>query len=450
MNSPLPGPGLLSVVLDLVRLRRSALEYFEGLHQKHGPVVRVRFAWVTLVVVNDPELARRILHLPHQSANKNTRSVGLLKRVCGESVLTSNGESWFRHRRLVQPAFHHQRIDGFLQIMVHTAAEALTHWANRTSIAPLKEMTDLTFAFICQALFSMDPGSQAPHLQSAIDAVMQSTWRTMQSPSQYPLRLPTPTRRRFRNAMGEIDRFLFDLISKRREQSGGENQDLLGMLMAARDADTDNGMSDAEIRNEAITFMIAGHETTANALSWALLLLAKHPQVQAAAQSEILATLGDRSPSLQEIPALRLVRAVFLETLRLYPPIWLIERNLDTELADGTWPLPAGSQVLICPWVMHRAAQYWQDPTEFRPDRFLTPGAEDNPAFLPFGTGPRACIGRNLAMMEGVVFLAMLLQRFQFSSTPNDPPWQPDAGISLRPPAVVSLQITKVEPAGDQ
>lgn len=439
MTTRLPSPGFWGALVNFQRLLRSPLALFERLANRYGPVVRLRIAWVSMVVVNEAGLARRILQLPHSSANKNTRSVRLLTRVCGESVLTSNGESWFRHRRLVQPAFHHQQIAGFLPIMARALDEVSRHWKTNEPFPPLRAMTDLAFSFICDALFSVQAGEESSRLRAAIDTVMDCTWRTMRSPSQYPLRLPTPTRRRFRQGLAEIDQFLYDLIAHRRNEALGSRQDLLDLLMATRDADDGMGMSDEEIRNEAITFLIAGHETTANALAWALLLLAKNPVVQAKARAEV-ATISCGHPlSLKDLPKLEFVRAIFLESMRLYPPIWLIERNLEAPLEEGQWQLPAGTQVLICPYVLHRSEDQWSAPGEFRPERFLAPESENNPAFLPFGAGPRTCIGRNLALMEGTVFLALLLQRYQFTSSGTEHPWIPYPGISLRPPADVSL-----------
>lgn len=433
---PLPRPFFDWGIVNIAGLHRDPLQFLGRLTAQCGTVAACRFAWLTRLFVNEPALARAILELPHAGADKATRSVSAITRITGESVLTTNGQTWARLRRMVQPAFHRRQVERQVEAMGAIVGPMLDDWrqaavANR----PLevgREMRRLTFRFTCKALFSIDPSAEIAQLEQWITTAMDETWRSIQSPTDYALRLPTRRRVRFRAAMAGIDGFVARLIATRRATGGGD--DLLGMLLAVREADGTGGLSDEEIRNECVTLMIAGYDTTANALTWALLEIARRPGLAAELREELTAALGDRPPTLADLPQLRLTRAVFLETLRLYPPIWILERNLQAPVEAGGWYLPAGRQVLISPWIMHRLPAFWARPVDFEPRRFLgEPAAgEENPAFLPFGAGSRGCIGKPLAMLEGQVFLAAIVQ----AGTPtlaDNAKIESEAGVSLRP-----------------
>ena len=301
-------------------------------------------------------------------------------------------------------------------------------------------MTRLTFTFICRVLFADAPVSAAADMQSPVTLVLATLWKAVLSPLQIPLWSLTRSRRRFDAALAGIDAFIYDQIRRRRESGGDGHGDMLQMLLDSRDADTGEAMSDEQVRNECITMLIAGHETTANALTWALLLLAEHPHELSLLREEVNSVLGERSPALEDLARLPRTRAVFMEAMCLYSPIWLMERNLDVACDSSGFSLPAGAQLLISPWVLHRLPEYWIEPERFNPARFLAPGAEDNPAFLPFGTGPRVCIGRHLAIWEGIVFLAMIVRRASLERVDQVPvPVEP--GISLRPGREILLRV---------
>jgi len=440
MNSrAIPGPGFWSAAANVLAFRRDPLRFMEQLSARCGPVVRVRFAWLTQYFINDPGLARQILELPHTAANKNTRSVRLLGRIAGASVLTANGVSWFQRRRLLQPLFHHQRMRRYPELMAQLCAEMLERWKSSPQVAVHEEMTRLTFTFICRVVFAGAPDSAAAELQAPVTEMLATIWKTILSPAQTPLWPGMASRRRFDRALAELDDFIFRQIRARRA-NGGNHSDLLQMLLDCRDADTGEAMSDADLRNECITMLIAGHETTANALTWALLLLAEHPDVRRRVRAEVAEVCGPEPPAPEHLPRLLLTRAVFMEALRLYPPIWLMERNLDAPFEAGGVVLPAGAQLLISPHILHRLPQCWAAPDKFQPDRFLAPAAEENPAFLPFGTGPRVCIGRNLATWEGLVFLAMIVRDTALERADRGPV-PPQPGISLRPRREVRLTV---------
>lgn len=419
-------------VVNLHKFRRDPLHFMTWVTEKHGPVVRCRLAWYVMTIVHDPAAALAVLKLPHRAVNKNTRSVSRLKRISGHSLLTASGDEWFRLRRMVQPVFHHHRVADYEKEIRRLTATMLDEWlrAGGRPIAIGTEMRRLTFRFICRVLLSADPSDEMEALEKSIGELLDEAWQEIRSPSDLRWRLPTRHRKRFDRALTHVRGFLQRHVSVRRG-AAQQNGDLLTMLMAVKDADTGEGLPDDAIINESITLLIAGYDTTANALAWAQVLLSQHPEAAARLHSEAL-TGGTKY-----------ARAVFMETLRLYPPIWVIERNLSEDVAAGNWRLPEGAQVLISPWVLHRSPQHWDQPEEFRPERFLDPAAE-HPAYFPFGAGPRSCIGRGLAIMEGETVLAMIAAAGSLQL--SGPPPGPDPGITLRPAGGLSMSFTALTP----
>ena len=419
--TPLGTPFFNAGLVNLHKFRRDPLEFMTWITEKHGPVVRCRLAWYVMTIVHDPVAVQAVLKLPHRAVNKDTRSVSRLKRISGHSLLTASGEEWFRLRRMVQPVFHHHRIAGYEAEIRCLTLDMVGDWQRRAGepVAVGTEMRRLTFRFICRVLFSADPSSEMEALEKSIGDLLDEAWQEIRSPSDLRWRLPTRHRKRFDAALNHVRGFLQRQIASRRAAQDAA-PDLLAMLMAVKDADTGEGLSDEAIVNESITLLIAGYDTTANALAWAQVLLAQHPE--AARRLQAGAVSGSEARPW--------ARAVFMETLRLYPPIWVIERNLCEEVTVGDWRLPEGAQVLISPWVLHRLPRYWSDPERFLPERFLDPETV-HPAYFPFGAGARSCIGKGLAMMEGEMVLSIIAAGGSLSL--NGPPPRPEPGITLRP-----------------
>ncbi|MFM8468579.1 MAG: cytochrome P450, partial [Limisphaerales bacterium] len=331
--------------LNLLAFQRDPLGFLTAVGQGGGPVARCRLAWLRRTVISDPAVARAVLRLPLRTANKDTWSAALISRVSGRSVLTSNGDAWVRLRRLAQPAFHHERITAYSEDIHRLTTALISDWraapGGRLEVGTA--MRRLTFRFICRALLSADPSREITALESAINRLLADTWRAIESPFLGRLRLATWERRAFDAALAEVRSFIQTQINTRRQSAAPTGRDLLAMLMAARDADTGAGLTDQDIINECITLIIGGHDSTANALAWSLALLAAHPDVADRLRAE----------ATQSAAGEALARAVFLETLRLYPPIWLLERNVVEPATVGTWSFAAGEQLLICPWVLH-------------------------------------------------------------------------------------------------
>lgn len=396
-------------VLDLVV--RSAAEY--------GDIVRCRLGPHVVHLVNHPEHAEKILRSPNY--DKQTRSSATIKAISGDSLLTCNGDFWRRQRRMDQPAFHHRQIAGFTDKMTAAAGEMLERWSHHPSGEPLDiapEMARVTYSIVGRTLFSFDTGADSEAVEEAMRVMLPHVFEKLGRVVNLPGWFPSPANRRFTKALGDVDRVVYRIIAEHRAamEAGEMPTDLLAMLMAARDPDTGEALPDSQLRNETITFLLAGHETTANALTWIFHLIATHPDVEAALVEEIDTVLGGRTPVFQDIPALRYTKRAIQEAMRLYPPIWIIERRVIREDVIGGYHFPAGSSVVISPFALHRHPGFWEEPEKFDPDRFLQPPPD---AYIPFGLGPRFCIGNEFAMLEAHIIVAMVLQRYRLRMLPG-------------------------------
>ncbi|MFN0086639.1 MAG: cytochrome P450 [Blastocatellia bacterium] len=413
--------------------RRDALALLREAARSREKVLRYRLGPRAMHLVNDPEGVRRVLQENHQNYDKRTRSSSKIASVSGDSLLVSNGAFWLRQRRLMQPVFHHQRLAGFVRVMTE-ATTAMLDRARETAARgePLEmasEMMHLTFTIVGRTLFSVDVGRDADEVESAMAVVLDHTYQRLERILDPPPSVPTPRNLRFRRALGEIDRIVYRIIAERR---GVEANDVLSMLLGVRDEETGDGMTDEQLRDETITFLLAGHETTANALAWTWYLLSRHSEVERRLRDEVRDVLGDRAPGAEDLPRLQYVRQVIREAMRLYPPIWIIERRaIGPDEIHGV-AIPAGSSVIVSPYALHRAPDLWTDPETFDPDRFA-PGREpDRFAYIPFGAGPRLCIGNNFALMEAQVIVAMIARRYAVR-LPAGQEVAARPGITLRP-----------------
>jgi cytochrome P450 len=359
-----------------------------------------------------------------------------LKASLGQGLVTSEGAYWLRQRRLAQPAFHKHRIAALASVMTQTVLEAVERWeplaARRDVVDIGEEMMHLTQAIILRTMLGIDLGPIAGQAGSAFTVVNrhigESFWSLGLTDGW-----PTPKNRRFEQARQVLDGVVFRIIDSRR-RSGTETNDLLSMLMSARDEDTGDAMTDLQLRDEVMTFFLAGHETTSLALAWTWYLVSQHPSVERALEQEVDAVLGGRAPGFADLERLPYTRMVIEESMRLYPPAWGFSRQaLDHDVIGG-YPLPAGWLVFVIPYVMHRLPAYWEDPDRFDPTRFTPEHTAARPKFvyLPFGAGPRQCIGNQFAMVEAQLIVATLAQRFRLRLVPGNrvEPWPL---ITLRP-----------------
>ncbi len=439
-----PGPRGLPLLGNLIDVQTDLLELFERGLREHGDTVRFRFGPFDFVVVHRPEDIRTVL-LSRAGDFRKSPSYEGLRLAVGNGLLTSEGTFWRRQRKLMTPAFHHRRLVDFCQTMVTCASECGDGWAAAAAeregdegpgrVVDLHaEMLSLTFRIVGLTLFSTElsekAGRMGPALATVLEHVNHVATAMLLTPPPW---VPTPRNRRFRRAMEVVDDVVLGIIAERR-RSGEEVGDLLGMLMAASDETGEVRMTDAELRDEVATLVLAGHETTAQALTWAFMLLSRHPDVERRVVAEIREVCGERPPSFEDLKALELTGRVIDESMRLYPPAWLFERQACVDLDLGGYFIPANTLVAVSPWTLHRHPAYWENPEGFDPDRFSPERVAARPryAYLPFGGGPRQCIGVNFALYEAKLVLATLLQRFSFALVPGQD-LRPDAAVTLRP-----------------
>ncbi|MFP2925131.1 cytochrome P450 [Pyxidicoccus sp. 3LG] len=444
---PAPGPKGHWFWGSLRERRKESLHFLLRMHREHGRVAQWRMGPINRVLsLVDPEHVRHVL-VEHSGRYTKGAGAQRLSAMLGNGLLTSEGDFWKRQRRLAQPAFHRERLVPMVQVMEEEGRRMLERWQARPDTsAPMdlaEEMARTTLSIASRALFSTQVIGEANRVLPALTVAQQEVNGRVLSLLPLPLALPTPGNLAFMRARRTLDTVVFDIIARRRsgETTG---QDLLAMLMEARDADTGEGMTDAQLRDELMTLFIAGYETTANALAWTWTLLAHHPEVEERARAEVAQVLGELVPGAEDIPRLRYLSQVLEESMRLHPPAWVLVRQaLEEDELDGI-RIPADPRLIIAisPWVIHRQPNLWPDPERFDPDRFSPERSAGRPrlAYLPFGAGQRLCIGTHFAMMEMVLILAQVLRRYRLRRVPG---WTPEQEplVALRPRGGVPMYL---------
>jgi cytochrome P450 len=420
---------------------RDPLGLFLGARAEYGDVTRFKFGHFEYYLVNDPNVVKHVLVDNPKAYTKSRNYLGL-KIVLGEGLLTSEGDHWRRQRKLAQPAFHRDKLAGFADQMSMATRDMLARWKREDDSRPFcihAEMMRLTFRIVGLTLFSSDVDGDAKEVGHALEVAMHWANDYAESIVRFPPCIPTPGNLRFKRAKRTLDDVVFRLIAERRESARKTNDfgsDLLGMLMAATEEGgvAGSGMDDQQLRDEIITMILAGHETTANLLSWTFHLLSKHPEVERRVREEARRVLGDRDPVLEDVKGLEYTRMVLEEALRLYPPAWVFERQAVTADELGPYRIAPGAIVGICPYVMHRHPDHWENPEGFDPERFRPERAEKRAryAYLPFGGGPRTCVGNHFAMMEAQILLSMIVREHRLELEPSHPVVL-DPVITLRP-----------------
>ena len=419
------GSALVGVV---PALRADAPRFLLRARSELGDVFSFRIGPRRRLFIAHPDAIERVL----VGNNTNYRKHSVYQKMrplLGDGLLTSEGERWLRQRRLIQPVFHKRRIAGFGDVMVSGAAAMCDGpWARAAAdgrtLDAAAEMMRLTLTIVGRALFSADVSGEAETVGRALTVSLRHANARMRSIVDVPEGVPTPANVRFSRARRELDALVYGLIEERRRAGlASAPNDLLTLLLeaGAPGGGDGEGMSDRQIRDEAMTLFLAGHETTANALAWTFLLLARHPGERRRLEQELDAVLGGRLPAVDDLPALARTGRVVQEAMRLYPPAWAIGRRSLAADVLGGYRVPAGTDVLISAFVTHRHPGLWDDPEGFDPDRFLPERAAGRHryAYLPFGGGPRQCIGNDFAMMEAKLVLATVAQRYRLALVPG-------------------------------
>jgi cytochrome P450 len=400
---------------------RDPLAFFSNLARTYGDIVAYKMGGEQLYLVSDPQHIKDIL-VTHNRNFMKGRGLQRSKRLLGEGLLTSEGAVHLRQRRLMQPAFHRDRIAGYGRTMVEHADRMRRGWTDGDTLDIAREMNRLTLNIVGKTLFDADVESQAVAVGEALSGVMDTFWVMMLPFADVLERLPVPKLRRARLARGRLDAIIYRMIADRRA-SGRDHGDLLSMLLTAQDEDDGGVMTDRQVRDEAMTIFLAGHETTANALTWTWYLVGESPDVEAKMHEEIDRVLQGRPPTMADIPSLPFVERVVTESMRLYPPAWIIGRRALGEYPIGPYVAPAGALFLVSPFIVQRDARHYPDPERFNPDRWTPEFRAALPkfAYFPFGGGPRQCIGESFAWMELILVVATIAQQWRMRLVPGHP-----------------------------
>jgi cytochrome P450 len=425
-----PGPPSDSWTGSFKDYSRDPLGYLPRMAREYGDIATMRYYNFRVYFVNHPDYIEEVLVTQNRKFIKG-RILRANKRLFGNGLLTSEGDFWLRQRRLAQPAFHRARIASYADTMVGYADRLLAEWKDGEERDVHAEMMRLTLQIVAKTLFDADVDREARQVGRALEAIMElnSDFRKL---ILMPSWVPTPRNIRAAIATRRLDKIIFRFVAQRRA-SGKDTGDLLSMLLAAQDEDGSR-MTDRQLRDEAMTIFLAGHETTANALSWTWLLLAQNPAVEEKLHAELAAVLGGRAPSLEDLANLRYTGQVITESMRLYPPAWGMARLAIEDAEIGGYPIPKGCGVSLAQWVVHRDPRWFDAPEEFRPERWEGDLMKRLPrfAYFPFGGGPRQCIGNSFAVMEANLLLAAIAQRFRIRLV-RDHPAVPMPSITLRP-----------------
>jgi cytochrome P450 len=407
------GPRGLPIVGQYVAFRRDAPRFLLRMAHEYGDVVVFRIGPQKIVLLNHPDLIKDVLVTRQRSFIKS-RVLQRAKMLLGEGLLTSEAPHHTRQRRLVQPAFHRDRLSGYAATMIEYGVRTRDRWKDGERLDVAEEMMRLTLAIVAKTLFSADVESEAKAIGEALGSLLHLFDLVMMPFSKLVERLPLPSIRRFERDRKILDGVIYRIIDERRK-SGKDTGDLLSMLLLAEDEEGSGGMTNEQVRDEALTLFLAGHETTANALTWTWYLLSQNPQVEKRFHAELDEVLGGRTPAPEDFGRLSYTYAVLAESIRLYPPAWAIGRMAVERYQTGNLVVDPGEIVLMSPYVMHRDPRWYADPERFDPDRWTGEQRSTRPkfAYVPFGGGARVCIGEHFAWMEGVLLLAAIGQRWR-------------------------------------
>jgi cytochrome P450 len=435
----LPG---LPFVGNLFQLGRNPIDLFTEVAEL-GDVVSLKFAHARYFLVNDVETVHHVLVDNNRNYTKSPNYKGL-KLVLGEGLVTSEGEFWRRQRKLSQPAFHRDRVASFVSAMVDETDAMLRAWDERVGdvIDVHAEMMKLTLRIVARTLFSTTVGAEAAEIGEALGVAIRHANDYAEAVIKPPQWIPSPKNLHFKRSLKTLDALVFRIIDTRRRGESADVNDLLALLMAA--TEEGRGMTDRQLRDEVMTIVMAGHETTANALVWTFYLLSKDPEIERRLRRDVQSGIGDRAPVAEDAPKLKYASMVINESMRLFPPVWAFERQAVHDDVVGGFRVPAKSMVAISPFLLHRNRAYWDNPEGFDPERFSPRGSEGRPklAYLPFGGGPRQCIGMGFAMIEAQMLLARIVQRFRLelaSSVRVDP----EPVVTLRPRGGLRMRLRR-------
>ncbi len=436
LRSP-PGPGDFLGLRTLRKIKRDPLGTLQALHRAYGDVFYSPLVNAPTYLLAHPDHVGHVLQANYRNYRRS-RNSDKLRRALGNGLLTNDGASWLKQRRLMQPAFHRNRIARFGEAMTDETQKLLAQWQTEAPLGkPLdvgSEMMRLTLAIVSRTMFGARIVQEAEQLGPAVAELQEETHRRQFVLIDLPEWVPLPSLRRAREARKTIEQVVTRIIAARRRSDVSAHDDLLSMLMNAKDADTGESMDDAQLRDEVRTIFLAGHETTSNALTWTWYLLARNPAAASKLRAELDDVLGGRLPTVDDLPQLAYTKMVVEESMRLLPPVWALSREAIADDEVGGCRIPSGSTVVLSQFITHRHPDFWEDPATFDPERFAPDRAKRRHrfAYFPFGGGPHICIGSNFAMLEAQLILATIAQRYELDLVPGHPV-ELEPLVTLRP-----------------
>jgi cytochrome P450 len=440
-----PGPRGSLLLGSIPEIRRDNVHAFLGAWRRHGDAVRFRGP-LTLYLLAHPDAVKQVLQDNAANYPRPPFVRDRLRAIVGGGLVGAEGAGWVRSRRMAQPAFRRHSLEGYGRQFVEATTEVLDSWAgNADSGRPLEvaaEMVRVSLANLAASLFQTDWRRDIDRVGPAVGDILAFANSALTSVVD-TARLPLPSTRRFERRLALVDSVLYPLIAERRRSPGGE--DLVSMLVEVADSETGDGLTDKQVRDETISFFIAGHATIASALTWTWYLLSTHPAVWRKLRAEVAEVLGDRPPAVADLPRLAYTGMVVQEAMRLYPPIYLVLRRAMAADEVGGYRIPAGANVALCPYVTHRHPGFWDNPEGFEPERFAPEAARarHRMAFFPFSGGPRRCIGEGFALLQLPLVVAMVAQRYRLSLLPARPA-EVEAAVTLRPRAPMLMRVDRV------
>lgn len=436
-----PGPPGRFLLGSLPDFARDVVGFFDASKEAYGDVVRFRLPGNDVFFLENPRDIETVLLTSRANFVKHSFFWKHVTAIFGRGLLTSEGDFWLKQRRLAAPAFHPERIAAYGEVMTAFTERLISTWKEGEVRDFHQDMMRVTMEIVSKTLFDVEVAEDVHGIERSFDAIIQEIAKRFRRPVRIPDAIPIPGNLRYNRGVAVLDKLVRRILADRKARPG-DRGDLLSMLLAARD-DDGQPMSDRQLRDELITLFLAGHETTAISLSWTFHLLSKNPSAEERVDAEVREALSGRLPTAADMPRLPYTLAVFQESLRLYPPAYVIGREALSDCVIGGYRVPKRATIYFSPWVLHRDRRWFDSPEEFRPERWLDGSAAKLPkyAFIPFGGGPRICIGERFATMEAVLMIATIVRRFHLESAGPDP--VPLQSITLRPQGGPKMRIVR-------